>query len=100
MVGQIKEASESINTAAQEIGGGNADPSARTEEQASSPEETASSMEEPNATVRQNGQRAPGAELASREQRGGGAGRGDENWVVGTMGSIQESLEEDPDIIR
>ncbi|MEB0233272.1 MCP four helix bundle domain-containing protein, partial [Undibacterium sp. 10I3] len=53
-VSQIKQGTETITVASQEIASGNADLSSRTESQASSLEETASSMEELTSTVRQN----------------------------------------------
>ncbi|WP_238512953.1 cache domain-containing protein, partial [Pandoraea apista] len=45
-IGQIRQGTESITTAAHEIAAGNTDLSARTEQQAASLEETASSMEQ------------------------------------------------------
>ncbi len=57
-IGQIREGTESITTAAQEIAAGNTDLSARTEQQAASLEETASSMEQLTATVKQNADNA------------------------------------------
>ena len=50
----IRDATEAINTAAQEIAAGNQDLSSRTEEQASSLEQTSSSMELLNETVQKN----------------------------------------------
>ena len=58
IVNQIRESTESINTASKEIAQGNTDLSSRTEEQASSLEETASSMEELTSTVKQNAENA------------------------------------------
>ena len=100
MVGRIKEATEVINTAAQEISAGNSDLSARTEEQASRLEETASSMEQINATVKQNADNARQANELTRSsnevaERGGAmVGK-----VVDTMGAIQESSKKIADII-
>ncbi|MDY0747806.1 methyl-accepting chemotaxis protein [Paucibacter sp. R3-3] len=54
LVRQVRQSSESIQTASQEMELGNNDLSARTEQQASALEETASSMEQLNAAVRQN----------------------------------------------
>ncbi|HLO61819.1 MAG TPA: PAS domain-containing protein, partial [Azonexus sp.] len=70
VVGEIKRATDSINSAAQEIAAGNQDLSGRTEEQASSLEETASSMEELTGTVKQNADNARQAkELAGTAQQ-------------------------------
>ncbi|MDR3397710.1 MAG: methyl-accepting chemotaxis protein [Pandoraea sp.] len=57
-IGQIRQGTESITTAAHEIAEGNTDLSARTEQQAASLEETASSMEQLTATVKQNADNA------------------------------------------
>ncbi|MDO9226765.1 MAG: methyl-accepting chemotaxis protein [Pseudomonadota bacterium] len=100
IVSQIREATDSINTAAREIASGNADLSGRTESQASSLEETASSMEEITSTVRQN---ADNARQANQLARGasdiavkGGSVVG---AVVQTMGSIADSSKKIADII-
>lgn len=58
IVGQIKESTDAINTAASEIAAGNNDLSQRTEEQASSLQETAASMEQITSTVQQNADNA------------------------------------------
>lgn len=97
---QIKEATDTINTAAKEIAAGNMDLSQRTEEQASSLEETAASMEELTSTVKQTAENAKQAyQLAHHSslvaERGGAAVL----HVVGTMGSINESSRKIVDII-
>ena len=66
IVQQIREATDTITTAAREIASGNQNLSGRTEQQAASLEETASSMEELTSTVRQN---ADNARQANRRQR-------------------------------
>ena len=100
IVAQIREATDSINTAAREIASGNADLSSRTENQASSLEETASSMEEFTSTVKQN---ADNARQANQLARGasGIAVKGGEvvGQVVQTMGAIAESSRKIADII-
>ncbi len=100
IVGQIKDATEAINTAAAEIAAGNSDLSARTESQASSLEETASSMEELNATVRQNAHNASQANELARGAdetiRNGGQSVA---AVVATMSEIQTSSKTIADII-
>lgn len=100
IVGQIKDATEAINTAAAEIAAGNSDLSGRTESQASSLEETASSMEELNATVRQNAHNASQANELARGAdetiRNGGQSVA---AVVATMSEIQTSSKTIADII-
>jgi methyl-accepting chemotaxis protein len=100
MLRHIREASETIHTAAGEIASGNTDLSSRTEEQAASLEETASSMEEITSTVKQNAQNARQAnklaEGASEVATRGGEVVG---HVVTTMGAINESARKIVDII-
>jgi methyl-accepting chemotaxis protein len=65
LIGEIKVATDSINTAAKEIASGNHDLSQRTEEQAASLEQTAASMDELTSTVQANTENAKRAnELA------------------------------------
>lgn len=100
VVGQIKESTEAINTAAREIAAGNSDLSARTEEQASSLEETASSMEELNATVKQNAESAQKAnELGRQSNEAVMRGAETVKRVVSTMSDIQDSSKKIADII-
>ena len=54
VVGNIKQAADSISTGSSQIASGNLDLSARTEAQAGALEETASAMEQLTGTVRQN----------------------------------------------
>ena len=100
IVGQIRESTESINTASKEIAQGNTDLSSRTEEQASSLEETASSMEELTSTVKQNAENAKQANQlaigASEVAVKGGAVVGQ---VVTTMASINDASKKIADII-
>ena len=100
IVGQIKDATDTINTAAREIAAGNSDLSQRTEEQASSLEETASSMEELTSTVKQNAENAKQAnQLAIGASDVAGKGGAVVNQVVATMDSINESSRKIVDII-
>lgn len=100
IVGQIKESTDLINTASQEIAMGNQDLSARTEEQASSLEETASSMEQLTVTVQQNADGSRQAnELASGAQQIAQKGGDVVAQVVETMGAIHQSSSRIADII-
>ncbi|HQN64406.1 MAG TPA: PAS domain S-box protein [Methylophilus sp.] len=97
---QVKEAGETINTAAGEISSGNNDLSGRTEQQASNLEKTASSMEELASTVKQNADNAKQAnQLAAAAS--GVAVKGGEVVanVVTTMSEINESSRKIEDII-
>ncbi len=100
IVGQIRGATEAINTASKEIAQGNQDLSSRTEQQASALEETASSMEELTSTVKQN---AENARQANQLAHGAStiAERGGETvkQVVATMGDIAASSKKINDII-
>ncbi|TFW09244.1 HAMP domain-containing protein [Oxalobacteraceae bacterium OM1] len=100
IVGNVRQSTDTITVASQEIASGNADLSARTESQASSLEETASSMEELTSTVRQNAENARQANQlvvsASDVAMRGGQVVGQ---VVETMGSIKESSRKIVDII-
>lgn len=97
---RVREAGETINTAAHEISSGNNDLSSRTEQQASNLEETASSMEQLASTVRQNAENAHQAnqmaEAASQVAIRGGEVVGN---VVTTMSAINESAHKIEDII-
>ena len=100
IMGQIREATEAIHTAAVEIASGNADLSQRTEEQASSLEETASSMEELTSTVKQNADNARQAnQLAATASEVALKGGQVVSQVVTTMSSINESSKKIVDII-
>ncbi|HEX8955852.1 MAG TPA: methyl-accepting chemotaxis protein [Burkholderiaceae bacterium] len=99
-VGKVRQCTETIGVASEEIAQGNADLSARTESQAGSLEETASSMEELTATVKQNADNAAQANqlvvAASEYATKGGEVVGQ---VVHTMGSIKDSSRKIVDII-
>lgn len=100
MLGEIREAVETINTASSEISQGNTDLSSRTEEQASSLEETASSMEELTSTVRQNADNARQANtLAAKASDVAVEGGVLIEQVVKTMASINDSAQKISDII-
>ena len=100
IVGDVRGGAESVTEACEEIVGGNAELSQRTEEQASSLEQTAASIEEFTATVKQN---ADNAKLASQLAASAStyATKGGEvvGRVVTTMGSINDSSKKIADII-
>jgi methyl-accepting chemotaxis protein len=100
IVSQVRNGTETMTTASQEIASGNLDLSSRTEEQASSLEETASSMEELTSTVKQNADNARQANslanTASEVATKGGVVIAD---VVNTMGAINESSKKIVEII-
>jgi methyl-accepting chemotaxis protein len=96
----VKEAVETINTAAGEISSGNNDLSQRTEQQASTLEETAASMEELASTVKNNAENAKQANqlalTASSVAVKGGEAVAE---VVATMRAINTSAKKIEDII-
>lgn len=100
IVGEIREASNSVLNCADEIAKGNSDLSQRTEEQASSLEETASSMEEMTTSVQQSAENAEHtsriAEQAKEKAQHGGnvVGR-----AVTSMEAISQSSKKIADII-
>lgn len=99
-VSEVRNGSEAVSTAAQQIARGNDDLSQRTQEQASSLEETASSMEEMASTVKQNAENASHANQLARTAReqaqSGGevAGR-----AILAMGEIDISSRKMADIV-
>ncbi|MGZ5075698.1 MAG: methyl-accepting chemotaxis protein [Methylobacter sp.] len=100
LVSEIKEATETINTAAKEIASGNNDLSHRTEEQAASLEQTAASMEELTSTVQANTENAKQANrLARSAAETADKGVAVVGKVVMTMESINESSNKIVDII-
>ncbi|MET0333870.1 MAG: methyl-accepting chemotaxis protein [Rhizobacter sp.] len=99
IVGQVRDASDSIATGSAQIASGNADLSQRTEEQASSLQQTAASMEQMNSTVKANAETAREAtqlaQTASAAAEKGGAVVGQ---VVATMEDISASSKKIADI--
>jgi methyl-accepting chemotaxis protein len=100
IIGQIRDATDTINTAAKEIAAGNSDLSHRTELQAGSLEKTAASMEQLTSTVKQNAENAKQAnQLAIGASDVAGKGGAVVSKVVSTMSSINESSRKIVDII-
>ena len=100
IVAEVRAGTDTIAGASGQIAAGNLDPSARTEEQASSLEETASSMEELTGTVKQNADNARQAsQLAVAAAKVAVEGGTVVAQVIDTMGSINESARQIVDII-
>lgn len=100
LVGEIKDSTININTAAKEIAAGNNDLSHRTEEQAASLEQTAASMGELTSTVQMNAKSAQTAnQLAVGATDIAGKGVVVVEQVVTTMEGINESSRKIVDII-
>nr|WP_034331519.1 methyl-accepting chemotaxis protein [Herbaspirillum sp. B39] len=100
IVTQVREGTDTINTASREIASGNLDLSSRTEQQASSLEETASAMEEITSTVKQNADNARQAnQLAHSASDVASQGGSVVSQVVDTMGAINASSRKIVDII-
>jgi len=100
IVGEVRNATDTIASASEQVVAGNLDLSARTEQQAGSLEETAASMEELTSTVKQNSESAQQAnELALNASTIAQEGGMVVSQVVDTMGSINESAKKIVDII-
>lgn len=100
LIGEIKDTTEVIAGASNEISSGNLDLSHRTEEQASSLQQTAASMEELSTAVLQNTNNAKQAnQLAHGASTSAKKGVEVVNEVVNTMVSISESSHKIVDII-
>lgn len=100
IVANVRDGSDSINSAARQIAAGNSDLSQRTEEQASTLEETASSMEELTTTVKETADNARTADRMAQDAsvmatRGGQV----VEEVVTTMSEIEGSSKKIVDII-
>lgn len=100
LVSDVHANAGSVATAAQQISQGNADLSARTEQQASNLEQTAASMEELTATVKQNAEHAQNANALTRSATEvvtrGGAVMGQ---VVQSMRGIHDGSQKIAEII-
>ncbi|MDN7427630.1 methyl-accepting chemotaxis protein [Burkholderia sp. AU45388] len=95
----IKRSAEAVAVASRQIASGNADLSARTEQQAASLEETASSMTQLTETVKQNADNAQQANtLATRATGMADAGNDAVQGMVATIGQISSSSSQVSDI--
>ncbi len=100
VVGQVRQASDSISTGSVEIATGNSDLSQRTETQASSLQQTAATMEQFGTTVRNNADSARQAnELAQGASTVAQQGGEVVGHVVTTMQRINDSSRRIGDII-
>ncbi|WP_304514477.1 methyl-accepting chemotaxis protein [Duganella sp. sic0402] len=100
IVGRVRDGTETMKVASQEIATGNLDLSSRTEQQAGSLEETASSMEELTSTVKQNDDNARQANtLAAIASEVAGKGGAVIAHVVETMDEINTSSKKIAEII-
>ncbi|MTW13762.1 HAMP domain-containing protein [Pseudoduganella eburnea] len=100
VLARVRESSDSVATASTEIRQGNADLSARTEQQASALEETAATMEQLTSTVKQNADNARQAnQMAARASEVALRGGQVVAQVVDTMASINASSRKVVDII-
>jgi len=100
IVSEVRQGTDTITTASNEIATGNMDLSSRTEQQAGSLEETASAMEELTSTVKQNADNARQANQLAVSASSVAIQGGDVvGQVVSTMGSINESSKKIVDII-
>lgn len=99
IVGQIKEASDSVRQGAGEIVSGNINLSSRTEQQAAALEQTAASMEQFSATVKHNAANAHQATaLTANATQIASRGETLVGQVVETMAKIDESAKKIGDI--
>ncbi|PLP99458.1 methyl-accepting chemotaxis protein [Cupriavidus pauculus] len=100
IVGDVRNGTDTIATASNQIAAGNLELSSRTEEQAASLEETAASIEELTGTIRQNTENAKQASQVAVTVSEVAVKGGDVvSQVVETMGSINESSRKIVDII-
>jgi methyl-accepting chemotaxis protein len=100
LVGEIRRAADSIETASAEVAGGNQDLSRRTEQTAASLQQAAGSMSQLTVTVRQNADAASQAHALAGDAAGV-AQRGGEvvGEVVATMDEISAASRRIADII-
>jgi methyl-accepting chemotaxis protein len=100
MVAHVRQGAQAIGATAQEVTLGNADLSARTEQQAGSLEETASSMEELTSTVQQTaGNAAQARQLVEKTSTMAATGGAVMERMIETMAAIDASSRRVVDIV-
>mgnify|MGYP001552909524 CR=1 FL=1 len=100
VLGDLKEAAESISDASAEISDGNNNLSSRTEQQASNLEETAASMEELTSTVQHNSTNAQQAnQVASTARQSAEKGGEVVSSAISAMNEISKSSNQIAEII-
>jgi methyl-accepting chemotaxis protein len=100
LVRTIRDGSDAVGRASEQIASGNTDLAGRTEEQAASLEETAASIEELTASVKQNSEHAAKAsELAGRAAKVAESSGEAVGSVVARMHGIQGSSRKVSDIV-
>jgi methyl-accepting chemotaxis protein len=100
MIGHVRQGTDSIAAASNQIASGNSDLSARTEQQASALKRTAASMDQLTSAVRQNADNARQAnQLAVSASTVAVQGGSVVSQVVDTMGAINASSRKIADII-
>lgn len=100
VLGDLKEAAESISDASAEISDGNNNLSSRTEQQASNLEETAASMEELTSTVQHNSSNAQQAnQVASTARQSAEKGGEVVSSAISAMNEISQSSNQIAEII-
>ncbi|OYU98903.1 MAG: methyl-accepting chemotaxis protein [Burkholderiales bacterium PBB5] len=99
MVREVRQGTDAIDTASNEIAQGNADLSARTESQASALQQTASSVEHLTETVKHNADSADQAlQLSRTATTQADQGHAVVSEVISTMGAINEHSRKISDI--
>ncbi|WP_210543156.1 methyl-accepting chemotaxis protein [Rhodoferax sp. PAMC 29310] len=100
ILGQVREAVESVGTASAEIASGNQDLSVRTEQTASNLQRTAASMDQLTGTVKQSADAARQAnQLANTAATVAARGGSAVGEVVSTMNDINQSSRKIADIV-